>query len=170
MTPEERVSFGLLNYFQQRPGVVVLSWHPPAAKAYAGHLIRIPRKREGKATRERYHLDFIFLVGELLVVQELKGAASELGSDVLKMRGLLEQYPLEELRALLEQRIPDRAQELAQVSVAVVSVGCETLDGALPDDVLCFCVGDEGVQIQIGSKLPDQVRQTLERVFTPPPT
>jgi hypothetical protein len=129
-----------------------------------GGLVRIPKKKTSSPSRDRYHLDFILQINDLLVVQELKGAASELSDDIQKLAGLLVDYTVEELKDILRRRVRD-SSSIDSISAVVPAVGYTTADHELPEHLLQTIASKSGVEIKIGAGIPEAQRKTLLRAL-----
>lgn len=164
MTSEDRVCYQLLDFYAKVPEIEVHSYHPPSSKGYQGGLVRIPKREAGVRTRERYHVDFIFQIESLLVLQELKGKASELESDVLKLDSILSQYSVQELTTLIAARVP-KGDLLSQVATIIPAVGYEVRDASLPEHVVEFLVHGSGVHMVIGAHVQPDGRRILARAI-----
>lgn len=164
MTLEEQVCYDLLDFYGGNPRVEIHSCHPPSAKTYIGSLVRIPRLRNGVRTRDRYHVDFIIQVDDLLVLQELKGRASEMQEDIAKLSDILAQHPTSALTALLAKRL-ERRDLLRQVARAVPAVGYRIEDKPLPEHLVQFIAGPAGVRVVVGRNVDEAAATILREAF-----
>lgn len=165
LTSEEKVFYRLLQFYESKPQVHIHSGHPPSGKTYIGALTRIPKRdKMGMATRDRYHLDYILQIGPVLVLQELKGLASESGGDIEKLRTILNIYRLEELKKIMAPRV-HAPEVLSELHYMVPSLGYELSDAALPDDFLCIAASEGDVIIRIGGQVDKTAADILSAVL-----
>jgi hypothetical protein len=148
-TCETRVGNRLVNWLQLQPQFTVLSYHPTSAKAYQTELIRIPRlDANGTRTKERYHVDVIFLTSTALWLVELKCRTSESIFDIAKLREIRTRYTLPRLLSLIRSRLTSAEPELlSTVQHLYIALGVEFVDACVPDDVSVFVVTDNGVAL-----------------------
>lgn len=164
MSAEDRVCYRLLDFYTSLPEIEVHSYHPPSSKGYQGGLVRIPKREGGVRTRDRYHVDFIFQIDGVLVLQELKGKASELESDILKLNEILSQYSVPELTAIIAARVP-KGELLSQVKTVIPAVGYEVKDAVLPEHIVQFIASSSGVQMIVGADVQSEGRKILARAI-----
>jgi hypothetical protein len=165
LTSEEAVFYRLLRFYESKSQVHIHSGHPPSGKTYIGALIRIPKRdKMGNATRDRYHVDYILQIGQVLVLQELKGSASESGGDVEKLRTLLNMYSLDEFRNLMAPRV-HAPQVLSELRYVVPALGFEHSDAVLPADFLCIRAGEHDVKVTIGKHVDKTVADIISGVL-----
>jgi hypothetical protein len=164
ITLEDKIFYDLLPFYRRNASIHIHSAHPPSGKTYIGSLVRIPKITNGRKTRDRYHLDFLLQIGPVLVFQELKGSASELGADIAKLHSILVTYDLEQIKAILARRIP-QANILDGLRFMIPSVGYSVQDASLPETLLQMVVRNGSIRVAIGQKIPDHVRMVLDKAF-----
>lgn len=152
-TAEEDVFDQLLDFYGRLPELWVHSAHPPSGKTYFGAEVRLPKwNASGLRTRDRSHVDYIVQVGPVLVLQELKGSASECDGDVEKLRTILGTIGLNGLRRVLAPRV-HRPELLAQLSMIVPALGYRYHDADPPDDFLGVQATPAGTFVRLGPAL-----------------
>src|SRR5687768_17520124 len=122
LSREDKVFYRLVSHYQDRPDVIVHSAHPPSGKTYLGVLVRLRKRECGRAKRDRYQVDLILQVGSVLLLQELKGAASELRNDISKLRTMMGSYTLVEFRNIMRPRVHE-PKALEQIKIIIPAVG-----------------------------------------------
>jgi hypothetical protein len=140
----------LVDYLMGFPEVQILSYHPTSAKAYQSEIIRISRKLpNGKRTRDRYHVDLIFVYRDELWLTELKCSLSESWGDIAKLNDIASSYTLEELKALIAGRLTCISPAaLKGIRRLVLSLGVMNIDSSIPEEFVVFQAReDSGVSI-----------------------
>ena len=139
-TCENKVGSILVDYLSGLPEVQILSYHPTSAKAYQSEIIRISRKLpDGKRTRDRYHVDLIFVYNEELWLTELKCNLSESSGDIEKLADIASSYTLEELTALIAGRLTSISPTfLKRIRRLVLSLGVMNVDSQIPEGFVVF--------------------------------
>lgn len=99
-------------------------------------------------------------MGPVLIFQELKGRAAELGGDIEKLRSIIKSYSLEELKHLLGRRIP-HSSILDDLEYVIPSVGFYSPDMAIPGDFLQFHVNEKSIEVIVGNVIPIPIRKLL---------
>ncbi len=134
-----------LNYATEAQ---VLSFHPPSSKAYASDLIRIPKLNDdGSRSRDRNHIDVVFLTATKLWLVELKCKYSESGDDIQKLRDIKASYSNQELIQFIQNRLTVPLKfNLANVNEVVAAIGVKTMDIEYKHELPVFIVED-GVQL-----------------------
>ena len=144
MTLEEHVAYSLLNFYQSRDRIEVVSFHPPSGKAYDSALVRFPILNNIGLAGKRRHLDFIVRCGRFLILQELKGDASSLVEDVLKLQNLESELGIDGIVQTIAKRVP-RIRNMPKIDRLVLSVGYSKINGVIPGIFSTFCVDDQGL-------------------------
>ncbi len=149
-TCENRVGSMLVDYLSGFPEVQILSYHPTSAKAYQSEIIRISRRLpNGTRTRDRYHVDLIFVYGEELWLTELKCNLSESWGDIEKLTDIASSYTLEELTTIIAGRLTSIFPvDLKRIERLVLSLGVMNIDSRIPEGFVVFRAReDSGVSI-----------------------
>lgn len=166
-TVEEGVFYRLLDFYKLNSKMVIHSAHPPSGKTYVGAEIRLPKlTADGSRTRDRNHIDYIIQVGPVLILQELKGAASQSGADIDKLHTIISAFGLDGLQRIMKLRVhrPDLLSELRYV---VPALGYQNHDATLPEDFLSIqAVSDGTFIVRIGSSLNPRARATIQDCFS----
>ena len=128
--------------------------------------MRFPKKdTSGKVTRDRYHLDYLIQIGPVLILQELKGTASESGDDIAKLRGFMRSYDLAGIRQIMSRRVHD-VEALAELRYVVPSLGYEICDAELPVDFIGIRAWEGGVDVSIGEDIDRAVATIISETLT----
>lgn len=166
MTKEEEVSYFLRDWYAANKAVVIHSWHPPSGKTYEGALVRIPRIVDGIRTRERYHIDFIIQVGDILILQELKGSATETTADVAKLREIIQTYSLEQLIRVLRPRVTGQ-NALNNVTTLLPSIAhAPPVPHDIEPDFLWVIADGQSCAVEIGTAVNASSCATITSAFT----
>jgi hypothetical protein len=166
-TAEDEVFNQLLDFYAGAAGLCVHSAHPPSGKTYFGAEVRLPKWNVNRVRkRDRNHIDYIFQVGPVLVLQELKGAASECGADIVKLQTIMGTFGLNGLRRVLAPRV-HRPELLDQLRIVVPALGYRDHDIGLPEDFLCVQADLTGITVRLGPALPPAAVLHLRGVLGP---
>lgn len=149
LTCETRVGNHLILWLQKQPEIAIISYHPTSAKAYQTELIRIPKLTvDGKRTKERYHIDLIFISRQTLWLVELKCKLSESLDDIAKLLEIQQRYTTEQLRSIILSRLTAvEPEKLNTVSSLVLSLGVEIVDTPIPENFKVFQVTEKEVNL-----------------------
>jgi|ERR1041385_1716001 hypothetical protein len=166
-TCEDNVGLRLKAALFQNPNTVVLSYHPPNGKAYETDLIRIPKRGLRKsAVRDRYHIDLIFIVGDSLVLVELKCNLSESSDDINKLREIKDTYPLEDLKRLIAARLTTVSTDvLDNINDIVIALGVEIINSEVPNDFVVFEAKEAGITVRCGNEISEATRDEFQAIF-----
>jgi hypothetical protein len=165
-TCEDRVGLVLYKYLAENKKATLISYHPPDGKAYATDLMRIPKKNKiaGSATRDRYHVDIIFIISNYLVLVELKCSLAESEHDISKLREIRDTYSLQELISIISRRLTtSNPKILENINQLVLALGYENSSAniELPSEFICFKVIDGDVSIQYGDNIPLAIKTQI---------
>lgn len=146
MSIEDDVFRRLWALYVAESNVVIHSAHPPSGKAY--HTAHIPFRRKdlGAGAGRRYHLDYIVQIGDVLLLQELKGRDSESSDDITKLETFMDEYPLDRLLPIMRRRVPN-PEALDRVSLLIPSLGFEASTTQLPTNFACFKAAPDSTQL-----------------------
>lgn len=142
ITCETRVGAGLVSWLLQQPNTVILSYHPTSSKAYETELIRIPKLgSDGLRTRNRSHIDVVFVSNSTLWLTELKCKLSESDDDIAKLLEIRQDYTLLHLKRLISNRLTTFSPELLENVVDLrLGLGVEVIDTTIRGDFTVFQV------------------------------
>ena len=126
----------------------VLSFHPPSSKAYTSDLIRIPKlNRDGTRSRDRNHIDVVFLTENNVWLVELKCRYSESTDDINKLNEVKNSYSNSEIIELIKGRITVPIKyDLDSVKNVVTAIGVKLMDKPHNNEMPVFVV-DENVEV-----------------------
>jgi hypothetical protein len=119
--------------------------------------VRISRRVGGLPTRDRYHVDVVFVGGQFLFLIELKCRLSEGAADIIKLQDIKASYTLEELLNLIVRRatVP---LDLSSVQHLVLGLGFEVFDRpSIPSEFIAFNTGTTPPGVVIGAAVPSPV-------------
>jgi hypothetical protein len=166
-TCEDNVGLRLKTLLFDSNNVIILSYHPPDGKAYETDLIRIPKRGiRDTAVRDRYHVDLIFIVGNCLVLVELKCHLSESGDDIVKLREIRETYSLPELTRLISARLTTvPANVVNKIERLVLALGVETINANIPSEFAVYEAKESEITLHFGNGVSQEVAAILERTL-----
>lgn len=161
MTPEARVYERLRDRLLRHPEIHLVSLHPPSGKSYDTDLIRFPVFRNGVRTRERSHVDVVFVWKETLFLIELKGNSSESLEDTAKLRELRDQIGIEELLQIIAKRYRALAwNSLRPIKTLVLGLGVEKHEGPTAPDFVVIVV-QQNIIGHAGTSVSDSGKEFL---------
>lgn len=162
-TCEDNVGLRLKALLFGNGNTIVLSYHPPNGKAYETDLIRIPKRGiRNEAIRDRYHIDLIYIVGDCLILAELKCHLSESGDDIVKLREIRDTYPLPDLLRLISARLTTvPADVVNKVRRLVLALGVESVNAQIPPDFAVYEAKETGISLFTGAGLSQEVIAAL---------
>lgn len=142
---ETRVGEKLISFLSKQNTVDIISFHPPSSKSYQSDLIRIPKiNQDGSRSRDRYHIDVIFISQNRLWLVELKCKLSESNADIKKLRELISAYTFDELRGFIQSRITIFPKnDLNKVDKIVLALGVEVVDEEIEKDFVVIKVTED---------------------------
>lgn len=158
---EDRVAIALYEWLSQIPNTRVVSFHPPSGKAYDSDLLRIPKRVGRMRTRERYHVDVVFINCGVLFLIELKCRLSECDHDILKLREIRDSNGLKGILELIQKRSTgDNCMK--DITDLVLGLGFEIADSeSIPPEFITFCTSTSPPTIRKGRSFPTNLKIDL---------
>jgi hypothetical protein len=143
LTCETKVGDKIVEWLMKQPNVTILSYHPPSSKSYQGDLIRISKLTPDRIrTKNRYHVDIIFIKDDKLCLTELKCKLSESKADIEKLKEIERSYTLDALMEIISSRSSNNAI-LSTMKKLVKIIGVKQVDSELPDDFVVMSIEDD---------------------------
>lgn len=138
----------LVSWLSLNTSAQILSFHPPSSKAYSSDLIRIPKlSLGGFQSRDRNHVDIVFLTARNLWFVELKCAFSESVEDMRKLKSLKSSFTKEQIVQIIKNRITvPFSYPVEAIKDIRIAIGVKRLDSPFLGEMPIFVV-DEGVKL-----------------------